>query len=532
MDKDNNKKNEKKEGQVIHRRDIIKGLATLPVVGAFFYSLYKKRRYDKLLKQNLSNTINLDYKAPEAPSYKVKASDKQIRLGIIGFGGRGEHIVRAAGYAHPDKLKDWHKSAQKNNNDHRYEEYLRQDDLNIVINGVCDVFDVRKKRAAKAGANSQKTYKESELKRYPKIYDDYKALLAAKDIDAVIIATPDHWHAKMIIEAAKTGKHVYSEKAMTRTIDEAFAVRKAVKENNIIFQLGHQGRQTESYIKAEQAYEKGTIGKVTLVQVNTNRNDPNGAWVYDIHPDASPKTIDWKKFLGNAPKKPFNKKHFFRWRCWWDYGTGLSGDLFTHEFDAVNQIMKMGIPNSVVSSGGVYFYQDGREVPDVYQVACEYPGRDFTLLYSATLASDKYRGKIFMGHDGNMEVGKSLIINADKNSTKYKDKIKAGIIDPSIPIYHYKPGMKDVDAITSATEAYFAGRGLLYTYRDGKRYDTTHLHVKEWLSCIRNNMQPSCNIDRGFEEAISAHMGTTSYLNNCKVYWDADKEKVVKGEKA
>ncbi|NJK97572.1 MAG: hypothetical protein HC905_24105 [Bacteroidales bacterium] len=148
----------------------------------------------------------------------------------------------------------------------------------------------------------------------------------------------------------------------------------------------------------------------------------------------------------------------------------------------------------------------------------------------ATLSSDRDRGKIIMGHDGNMSIGGELTVYADPESTRYKPLIDKGVIDPSVPIFLYSPGSKRIDAVTSATAKYFAGRGLLYTYRQGKRVDTTHLHIKEWTDCIRTNQQPSCNIDQGYQEAITAHMATISYLDGVKVYWDKEKQAIVKGE--
>lgn len=510
-----------------NRRDLIKGLITMPVLGAFFYALHKKKKFDRYIKGHLAEELNLSYEAPSMTQYRIKPQDKLIRIGIIGYGGRGEDLLRSTGYIHPDVLKKWYENYKENPHDRKYPDYMEQEDLNVEVMGVCDVFDVRAERALKASGNKEKHTDESKIQIKAKRYRNYKELLASKDIDAVIIATPDHWHAQMVIDAANAGKHIYVEKPLTRTVEEAFLVRDAVQRNAIVFQLGHQGRQTESYIKAKEAIEKNILGKISLIQVCTNRNDPNGAWVYPIHPDANEKTIDWQQWLGSAPQKPFNLEHFHRWRCWWDYGTGLAGDLFTHEFDGVNQIMQLGIPHSVIASGGIYFYKDGRTVPDVYHAVCEYPDRDLTLLYSATLASERYRGKIFMGHDASMEVDNGLIITVDKGSTRYAEKIKNKIIDPKLPLYMYKPGMKEVDAITTATESYFAGRGLLYTYRDGKKYNTTFLHIKEWLDAIRNNLTPSCNIDQAFQEAIAAHMGTISLMEKRQIFWDADREKIV-----
>jgi len=132
-----------------------------------------------------------------------------------------------------------------------------------------------------------------------------------------------------------------------------------------------------------------------------------------------------------------------------------------------------------------------------------------------------------MGHDATMEVSNTLTIIVDRGSTRYKDKLESKIIDPSTPVYSYVPGRKNVAAVTSATEQYFAGRGLLYTYRGGKRVDTTHLHIREWLECIRKGCQPSCNIEQAFEEAITAHMGTIAYRENRKVNRNFEKEKII-----
>ncbi|MEX0986038.1 MAG: Gfo/Idh/MocA family oxidoreductase, partial [Bacteroidales bacterium] len=431
-------------------------------------------------------------------------------------------------------IQNWKDAADRDNTDRRYNDYMQQDDLNIVVNGVCDLFDVRAERGLQSSANIHREGLHGTFGNQARRYRDYRDLLRADDIDAVIIATPDHWHAKIVIDAARAGKHVYVEKGLTRTLEEVYAIRDVVKETGITFQLGHQGRQTESYIKAAEAVDKGLIGEINLIEVCTNRNSPNGAWVYKIDPQGTEKTIDWDKFEEPCEeKRPFSPERFFRWRCWWDYGTGLSGDLLTHEYDAINQIVKMGIPETAVSSGGVYFYtkpehyvHEVREVPDVWNAVLEYPEHNFSLLYSASLASNKDRGKVIMGHDGHMELGNNLSVYASRESTRYKEKIQSGLIDPKTPIYSYIPGRKDVDAVASPTEQYFAGRGLLFTYRGGKRVDTTHLHVAEWVEAIRENKQPSCDIDQAFEEGITAAMATISYKENRKVTWDKEKEEV------
>ena len=523
----NQSNNQQGSNSRLSRREVIKQLASVPVVGAFAYGVYKKQQYKKFLKKNILQETQMKEGESEIDTMPENNKDKLLRLGIIGYGIRGHQLMKAAGFAPPETIKEWKKNARKNPDDTTYEDFMKQEDLNIEINGVCDLFDIRAEEARKAGANKNREESSEKLNQLPRRYKNYKDLLAADDIDAVIIATPDHWHAQITIDAAEAGKHVYLEKAMTRKIAEVPEVVNAVKRNNIIFQLGHQGRQTKSYIKAREAIHKNVLGDITLIEVTTNRNSPNGAWVYDIHPKAGPHNIDWQQFIKPTKKHPFSLERFFRWRCWWDYGTGLSGDLLSHEYDAMNQVLDLGIPESAVASGGVYYYKDGREVPDVFQVTYEYPERNLSLLYSATLASNKDRGRTIMGHDAYMELGNALNVYADPRSTKYKDKIDRGIIDPDLPIYQYIPGKEQTDAVTSATEQYFAGRGLLYTYRNGRRVDTTHLHVKEWLQGIRNNKQPSCDINKGYEEAITIQMATIAYREGRKVYWDKNKQTIV-----
>ncbi len=530
-DKEKRQENQHKQNK-IDRRGLLKGMATVPVLGAFAYGVWRKKKLDHYRSHQLRQELNMSSVAPAEP--KKTWDGEPLRLGIIGYGIRGNHLLRAAGFALPSLLQNWKERAAQNSDDKRYTEFKEQDDLNIVVNGVCDLFSIRRDEAAEAAANVNREGTDGSFGPQPKKYKNYQDLLKAPDIDAVIIAAPDHWHARITIDAARAGKHVYVEKGLARHVEEVFAIREAIRQTGVVFQLGHQGRQTDSYIKAAEAVEKGLVGEINLIEICTNRNSPNGAWVYKIDPRGTEETIDWKMFEKPCEEKhPFSPERFFRWRCWWDYGTGLSGDLLTHEYDAINQIVKMGIPESAVSSGGVYFYEkpehyvnEVREVPDVWNAVMEYPDRNFSLLYSATLASNRDRGKVIMGHDGYMELGNTLNIYADRESTRYKDKINSGLIDPATPIYSYIPGRKDVDAVATATEQYFAGRGLLYTYRNGKRVDTTHLHIAEWIKAIRENSQTSCNIDEAFEEGITASMATIAYREDRKVNWNREKEEI------
>jgi predicted dehydrogenase len=508
------------------RRDLLKGLIGIPVVGSLFAAAAARYSSEKEIRETILSELNIKAVAP--PSSGPMSGDP-IRLGIIGYGIRGKQLMRALGFADKEWKESMLGAAKRNPNDTRLKDFLEQENLNVQIRGVCDVFDTFAEMAIETGTVDNNK---------PKRYRTYEDMLAASDIDAVVIATPDHWHAPMAIAAARAGKHVYVEKPMTHMLSETYELYNTIKETGVVFQVGHQHRQTQSFLTAIDAINKGVLGHISLIQTNTNRNDDNGAWQYDIHENANPQTVDWNQFLGNAPEIPWNPERFFRWRKWWEYGTGLSGDLLTHDFDRINCLLNMGIPKTVVATGGIYTHNDGREVPDVFQVVMEYPDffmgssqekgkeRGMTFMYSATLGNQYDRGTILMGHDGTMELGNSMTIYADPRSTRYADWIKNGLVSEDVPLYSYNPRAKGLDGVTSATARYFADKGLLFTYRDGRRVDSTHLHIREWLSCIRNGGKPSCSIEEGFQEAIAAHMGTLSLKTGQRVTWNSDNKRI------
>ncbi|MCL2726971.1 MAG: Gfo/Idh/MocA family oxidoreductase [Bacteroidales bacterium] len=538
--------NKPKETPSKSRREALKTMLTLPVVGALGVGVLKKvlKEHDLRKKRNLFAFEN----KPKLPQDVV---GKEIRLGIIGFGIRGKQLLQGLGFVEPKVIDEMALKSKMDSKDTRLQLFREQDDLNVIINGVCDIFDPYGEAAVEAGANIHRQGTDGKMGKEPVRYRTYQELIAADDIDAVIIASPDHWHGQMTIDAALAGKHVYLEKPFTWTVPETYRVRDVVKKTGIVFQLGHQGRQTDSYIRAREIIDLGLLGKVSLIEVCTNRNTPNGAWVYPIIEGSSPDTIDWKQFegpieqikeyeaymkankldhfMGPDARNHFSLERFFRWRCWWDYSTGLSGDLLTHEYDAINQMLEVGIPSSVVSSGGIYVFPDGRTVPDVVQTVMEFRDKEITMLYSATQGNSRRRGKVIMGRDASLEVSSTLLMTADPASVRYEQQINEGVIKTDEPFYSYIPGSNKVDAVTSATELYFAQRGLLYTYVGGKRYDTTHLHLREWLYCIRNNQTPSCHIDASFEEAMTAHMGTRAYLEGRTMYWDKEREEITRG---
>ena len=519
----------------LKRRDVLKALATVPVFGFFLANLWRKLSRDELKRKNLLSDLVKEKKAPAIISNL--SNSKHLNLGLIGYGGRGSHLARGAGFATKNWTDHTYKNSKKNKLDKAFPTFMSQEDLNCSLVGVCDLFDINADQGLDASQNDVRP--GGKPTGIAKRYRDYRDLLSNDEIDAVIVATPDHWHSRITIDAAKAGKHVYCEKGLTRTFQEALDVYDAIKETGMILQLGHQNRQVEANDKAKQIIDQGLLGPINLVELTTNRNSPWGAWVWNIHEAANSKTLDWNMFQEPSPNKiPFSEealKRFFRWRCWYDYGTGLSGDLFSHDYDALNQILGMGIPKYASSTGGIYFYKDGRDVPDVWHATLEYPDLDMTVLYSATLSSNNSRGNRIMGHDATMMMGGQsnvgnvggFIVTADSESTQYRERLQSGLINTKYPILNYSPGSKQIDGVTSATSQYFANKGLLYTYRDGKRVDPTHLHIKDWLDSIRSNTQPKCNVDIAFQEAVTCAMATESYLTGRRVEWDPINRKLI-----
>jgi predicted dehydrogenase len=510
----------------LKRRTLLKALAGVPILGVFAYELLEKRAYDLEKKNRILRDLELD--SISVPSIQPLASNTKgnpLRIGLIGFGNRAVVHANGLGYMHPDDM-------EKRKLNGTFEDWLLQEDLNIAVTGICDVFDLHAERGLET-INSKIRAGGAKVSDIPaKRYLSYQEMLDDKNIDAVMIATPDHLHAPIAVAAANAGKHVYCEKAPAHSEEQVFEVYNAVKNSNIVYQLGHQLPQSAVFKQAKDIISKDILGKITLIETTTNRNTADGAWIRNLDENGNPKpgdekTIDWNQWLGPAPKVPFSLDRYYNWTKFFDYDIGLIGQLFTHEFDAVNQLLHIGIPKSVVSSGGIYYWKDNRDMADLLQCVFEYPDRNLTLLYSASLASSLSRGRIFMGHDASMELGNSIDITADRDSTRYKKQIDAGLIDTSGPMISFNPTVGKVDAVTSATEKYYAARGLITTSINGREVDITYLHIREWINCIRNGNTPSANIEMAFQEGITCLMAHRAYVEKRRVEWDPVNRKIV-----
>jgi len=530
MGKEQPTKSEEKNGvaqnPMIKRRTLLKALAGIPVVGVFAFELFKKWTYDQEKKNRIIKELGLEnIQAPAIIKSSSGTKSDLLRIGLIGFGNRAVAHANGLGYMHPLDVEKRKKNDTLN-------DWLAQDNLNVAIIGICDVFDLHAENGLATARNEIRAGGGTPANIPVKRYRTYQEMLDDKDIDAVMIATPDHNHAPITVAAAKAGKHIYCEKAPAHTEEQLNDVYNAVKNSKIVYQLGHQVPQSVIFKQAKEIIEKDILGKITLVETTTNRNTADGAWIrtFDANGKQKPgdeKSIDWAQWLGPAPKVPFSIDRYYSWTKYFDYDIGLIGQLFTHEFDAVNQLLRIGIPKSAVSSGGIYYWKDDRDMADVLHCVFEYPDRNLTLLYSATLSNSRSRGRVFMGHDASMELGSSISITADGDSTRYKKQIEAGLIDLSAPMVSFNPNLGKIDAVTSATEKYYAARGLTTTTINGRQVDVTHLHIKEWIDCIRNGETPSANIERAFEEGVACLMAHKSYVEKRRTEWDPVGRKIV-----
>ncbi len=299
-----------------------------------------------------------------------KSPNSNIQIALIGAGGMGQGDARMATSLPGVKLI-----------------------------AACDIYDGRLRRAKEIWGDSTFTTR------------DYREILNRKDVDSVIIATPDHWHATITKAALAAGKDVYCEKPMVQKIGEGPQVIEAHRKSGRILQIGSQYASSVVFLKAAELLKQGAIGELNLVAAHLDRNTAIGAWQYSIPPDASPQNIDWDRFLGNAPKRPFEPVRLFRWRNYKDYGTGVAGDLFVHLLTGLHVVTGSLGPERIYASGGTRFWKDGRDVPDVMLATMDYAKTpqhpEFTLALRVNFASgsvDESFGLQFIGNEGVMEV--------------------------------------------------------------------------------------------------------------------------------
>jgi predicted dehydrogenase len=278
------------------------------------------------------------------------------------------------------------------------------------------------------------------------------------------------------------------------------------------------------------------LGNISQVETTTNRNSRSLAWIRHLYNNGKPKpgeeqSIDWKQWLGKAPEVPFSIERYYSWARFFDYDTGLFGQLFSHEFDAVNQLLNLGIPEMVSATGGQYYYKEVGDMPDVLHTSFEYIEKGTTLTYSANLTSSKTRPRTIYGKDASMTIGSDLTLTPDSRSERYDGLLERKLVDPSRPMLEITKGSglsAATDAVSSASVSYYASRGLTTTNIEGREWDVTSLHLKEWLDCIRHGGETSANIEMAIQEAVTIAMADISYREQCRTSWDPVNKKILR----
>jgi predicted dehydrogenase len=380
---------------------------------------------------------------------RVLGANDRINMSIIGVGGIGTARLRL------------------------YLEKCAQES-NIQVVAVSDVYSMRRERARGLAKLSPAD-----------VYVDYRDLLARPDVDAVEIATPDHWHARMALDALAAGKDVYLQKPMTYTVEEARQVAEAAAKSDRILQVGSQGLSAPATHKAKELIQEGAIGELLWAQDSSSRNSVHGEWNWRIEPEGTPETIDWDRWLGSAPKRPFSAERFFRFRKYWDYSGGIATDLFYHRLGPLLFAMGPRLPICVTACGGIYVQKD-REVPDTYATQIEYPEFYISLSGSmANAAGGTYHGAAIYGHEGTIKFeGASLVVTPEK-----LDKARA----PQPKVYEYPEA-------------------------DGRARHFAH--ASNFFDCMRSRKAPNLPAELGYQIMAAIGLGVESYRQRRAVLFD------------
>jgi predicted dehydrogenase len=381
--------------------------------------------------------------AVTAASYsRVLGANDKVQLGVIGCGGRGSHVMG-----------------------------IFQKNQGVAVAAVCDVYGARIDAALQNAPGARG-------------FRDHRKLLELKEVDAVYIATPDHWHAQTAIDALHAGKDVYVEKPLTLRIEEGPRIVKAARVSNRICQVGMQRRSSPYYIAAKRDFiSSGKLGKVTLARTWWHNNT---AHLKNVPPALAqkPDNLDWARFLGQVKWRDYDPKQYANFRAYLEFGGGQVTDLFTHWIDVVHMFLDQDIPISAVAAGGVYHYKDGRTAPDTVNVLLEYPG-EFTATFEATLApSIQGTGMELCGTEGRLLAAGSR--------------------------FEFHPVGKGQKPVIIETPG-----------------DSTMDHVNNFIDCVRSRKLPNADVLIGHRSAQASHLGNIAYVQKRRLRFDPVREEIL-----
>lgn len=437
------------------RRDFLKRTGGLAAGSALAVNTFAKANKNKL-----------------NPGRVIGANDR-INIGLVGCGGRGSYDAKA------------------------FTKYAAENKNACQIVAVSDVYEKRKRTQA-------------DLYQ-AKGFADYREILAMPDVDAVIVATPDHWHAQVALDAMGQGKDVYLEKPMCHTIAEVKQLTETVAETKRVLQVGSQTTSADQWWKAKKAIADGMIGKMIMSQGSYHRNSIEGEWNWPIDANAGPDGkgddhIDWEMWLGPAPKRAFDADRFFRFRKYWDYSGGIATDLFFHVVAPLNICWdKPQYPSKVMASGGKYAFTNDREVPDTFHLIAEYP-EGHSLVLSSSMANSQHIPGLIRGHEGTITM------------------VPHGEFEGSTPNIILKP---EVVRLPGAQEGQWE-RGTFPGYKFGRdevkipvdQYDMMQAHIGNFLTCMRTREKPHLDVATAGHAQILISLAVQSYQEGRVKYWD------------
>jgi len=351
---------------------------------------------------------------------------------------------------------------------------------------------------------------------------DYGEILARKDIDAVIIGTPDHWHKQASVDAMKAGKDVYCEKPMIHLYADGPAMIETAHSTGRILQIGSQRVSSVIYAKAKELLAAGAIGQLNMVTARWDRNSAMGAWSYTVPPDASTETCDWPRFLGTAPKIPFNAEHFFQWRKWKAYGSGVAGDLFVHLFSGTHFITGSNGPTRGMATGAIRFWKDGRDADDVMLGLFDYrEGFNLSLRVNFVDGGEESEGLIFTGSEGTMEIGGGFV-----SITRVPREKEPGYMIESFTEATQKLILEDYRKqypIPHPTGEPPVGYEK-YVAPDG--YSDSYDHFRNFFEAVRSRKPVVEDAVFGYRAAGAALLSNLSIDHGAVVHWDPDAMKL------
>lgn len=396
---------------------------------------------------------------------RVVGAGDRIRVGMIGLGGMGTVHLQS---------------------------FMKQseDEKDIAVVAVSEIYTKRKQRARDIARLQDKD-----------VHHDYRDLLARDDVDAVLIAAPDHWHGQMALDALAAGKDVYLEKPMTHTIEEAQALVEAVKKYNRVLQVGNQGLSSPGTHKSKEVIDGGEIGQLLCAQATSARNSLLGEWNYRIEPEGTPQNIDWARWLGSAPKRPFSPDRYFRFRKYWDYSGGIATDLFFHSLGPILYPMGAQFPTRVSAAGGIYVHKD-REVPDTYSTTIEYPNYYIDMSGSmANAGMGQHHRQAIYGHKGALVVERDRVLVYSELFPELLSRAERGQRSrPEPKSFPFEP--------------------------EGPQRDARTPHTTNFFACVRSRKQPNASAEIGLRIITAIKLGVYAYRDGKSKNFDPATQKI------